>query len=50
MGWYDYKTFKYREYEHNYKLANGDMNWIVPAKILAFSSPTDEGKDGGLAA
>lgn len=50
LGWYGYKTFKYKDYETNYKLQNGDMNWIVPDKILAFSSPADDGRDGGLPA
>lgn len=27
------------EYEHVDKIENGDMNWIVPHKFLAFSGP-----------
>jgi cell division cycle 14 len=38
--------FDYKEYEHNHKLDNGDMNWIIPRKILALSSPSDSPKEG----
>jgi len=43
LGWYNFKKFDHREYERNHKLENGDMNWIIPGKILAFSSPNDKG-------
>ncbi len=42
LGWYNFKTFNYKEYEFNHSLENGDMNWIVPKRILAFSSPTED--------
>jgi hypothetical protein len=29
-----------------HRLDNGDMNWIIPKKILALSSPTEKRKDG----
>ena len=29
-----------------HRLDNGDMNWIIPGKILALSSPTEKRKDG----
>lgn len=45
LGWYNSLNFNYKEYEYNYKLDNGDMNWIVSGKILAFSSPVDKGID-----
>jgi len=48
LGWYNNLNFNYKEYEKNYKLENGDMNWIIPGKILAFSSPSDFGIDNGL--
>ena len=38
--------FDHKEYEFNHKLDNGDMNWIVPKKILAMSSPTEIRGDG----
>lgn len=43
LGWYDFKKFDHKEFERNHKLENGDMNWIVPNKILALSSPNDKG-------
>lgn len=46
LSWYNYLKFDYKEYEFNHKLENGDMNWIVPRKILAFSSPSDNPKEG----
>ena len=41
LGWYNYKKFDHKQYEAHHKLDNGDMNWIIPKKILALSSPTD---------
>jgi len=35
----DFKSFNVEEYEHYEKVENGDINWIVPNKFLAFSSP-----------
>mgnify|MGYP001598446700 CR=1 FL=1 len=46
LGWYNFKTFDYKEYELNHKLYSGDMNWIIPKKILALSSPTDSKHEG----
>src|ERR1700761_4924780 len=46
LGWYSFASFDYKEYETNHRLDNGDMNWIIPRKILALSSPTDVRKDG----
>ena len=40
LGWYDPKTFKPKEYEEYANVDNGDMNWIIPGKFLAFSSPS----------
>jgi len=45
-NWYNYRTFDYKEYENMHRLDNGDMNWIIPGKILALSSPTAARKDG----
>ena len=39
LGWYNPKTFKVKEYEEYEKVDNGDMNWIIPGKFLAFPSP-----------
>lgn len=42
LGWYDFKTFNAREYEHYEKVENGDLNWIIPGKFLAFMGPVDQ--------
>lgn len=39
IGWYNQRTFNAKDYEHYHKLENGDMNFIVPGKLLGFSSP-----------
>jgi len=46
LGWYVPKSFKTQEYEYYEKLENGDMNWIIPGKMLAFSSPSNTTHDG----
>lgn len=40
LGWYNPQTFKVKEYEEFERVDNGDMNWIIPGKFLAFSSPS----------
>ena len=40
LGWLDYSTFNLSEYERLEQLENGDMNWIIPGKLLAFSCPS----------
>lgn len=40
LGWYNPQTFKTQEYDYYEKVDNGDMNWIIPDKFLAFSSPS----------
>lgn len=42
QGWYDYHTFNVKEYEHYEKVENGDLNWIIPGKFLAFMGPVDK--------
>jgi len=39
-GWIDLETFDLQEYEHFEKVENGDLNWHVPGKFLAFSGPS----------
>jgi len=48
-GWYDYKKFDATGYLHYNNFNNGDINWIVPNFILAFSGPTDDKKTFGPA-
>ncbi|KGL76613.1 Dual specificity protein phosphatase CDC14A, partial [Tinamus guttatus] len=43
-GFFDFKTFDVDEYEHYERVENGDFNWIVPAKFLAFSGPHPKSK------
>lgn len=45
LGWFDYRNFDYKNYEHYERVENGDFNWIIPGKMLAFSSPSGEGRD-----
>lgn len=46
QGWYEFRKFDYKQYENFHKLEVGDMNWIIPGKIMAFSSPTAKKNDG----
>lgn len=39
MGWFDYKSFNLKDYEFYEKVENGDFNWIIPGKFIAFSGP-----------
>ncbi|XP_042354220.1 dual specificity protein phosphatase CDC14AB-like [Plectropomus leopardus] len=43
-GVFDFENFDVEEYEHYERVENGDMNWIIPGKILAFSSPHPRSK------
>ena len=45
VAWFDYRTFNVDEYQFYEKVENGDFNWIVPPKLLAFSSPADVPQD-----
>ncbi len=42
LGWFNFRTFSLSEYEHYERLENGDLNWIVPQKFVAFSSPSEK--------
>ncbi|MGH0188538.1 UNVERIFIED_CONTAM: hypothetical protein FKN15_030287 [Acipenser sinensis] len=37
--WLDFSDFDVEEYEHYERAENGDFNWIIPGKFLAFSGP-----------
>lgn len=41
LGWYNPKSFNLTEYQYYEKVENGDLNWIIPGKLLAFSTPVD---------
>ncbi|RLN89933.1 hypothetical protein BBJ28_00004617, partial [Nothophytophthora sp. Chile5] len=39
---WSFRSFSIEEYEKFDRLENGDMNWILPGKLLAFSGPQRE--------
>ncbi|XP_056887947.1 dual specificity protein phosphatase CDC14B isoform X1 [Takifugu flavidus] len=43
-GWLDFSSFDVEEYEHYERAENGDLNWIIPGKFLAFSGPHPKSK------
>ena len=38
-GWYDPETFDPQSWSSRERIENGDMNWLIPNKLLAFASP-----------
>jgi len=45
LGWYDWARFDVESYDFFGSVDNGDMNWIVPDKFLAFAGPFPESID-----
>nr|XP_048706106.1 dual specificity protein phosphatase CDC14B isoform X3 [Caretta caretta] len=43
-GFLDFSAFDVDEYEHYEKAENGDFNWIIPNKFVAFSGPHSRSK------
>ncbi|XP_055389051.1 dual specificity protein phosphatase CDC14A-like [Condylostylus longicornis] len=41
LGWFDYDSFDITTYEYYERLENGDLNWIIPNKFIAFSGPEE---------
>ena len=39
LKWYNPASFDLKTYENLYSVNEGDMNWIIPGQIMAFSSP-----------
>jgi len=39
VRWFDWNHFDCESYEFFEKVENGDMNWIIPGKFLAFAGP-----------
>lgn len=39
LKWYDPNTFDSAKWSFYEQITNGDMNWIIPGKLLAFASP-----------
>jgi len=46
LGWFSLRGFNLEEYEKNERVENGDFNWIIPGKFIAFSSPAPYSQDG----
>ncbi|XP_063283400.1 dual specificity protein phosphatase CDC14A isoform X2 [Pelobates fuscus] len=44
FGFFNFEHFNVAEYEHYERVENGDFNWIVPGKFLAFSGPHQKSK------
>lgn len=42
--WLNFSKFDVEEYEHYERAENGDFNWIIPGKFLAFSGPHPKSK------
>ncbi len=45
LKWFSMKSFDLRDYEHYARVENGDMNWIIPGKFIAFSGPSNNPRD-----
>ncbi|XP_067271897.1 dual specificity protein phosphatase CDC14AB isoform X2 [Pseudorasbora parva] len=43
-GFLNFEKFDVNEYEHYERVENGDLNWIIPGKLLAFSGPHPKSK------
>ena len=39
LGWYNPKKFNAVDWEKYEQVEKGDMNWIIPGKLLAFATP-----------
>ncbi|WKX93192.1 hypothetical protein Q1695_010887 [Nippostrongylus brasiliensis] len=44
LKWFDTSSFDADEYELYERVENGDMNWIIPGKILSFCGPHNESR------
>ncbi|XP_078048472.1 cell division cycle protein 14 isoform X3 [Augochlora pura] len=44
LGFFDFENFRVKEYEHFERVENGDLNWIVPGKFIAFCGPYAKSK------
>lgn len=47
LGWYDFTNFDHLEYEYYERVQNGDMNWIIPGKFMAFMGPSGRHRGPG---
>ncbi|KAJ9580983.1 hypothetical protein L9F63_023844, partial [Diploptera punctata] len=44
LGFFNFDDFDVEEYEYYERVENGDLNWIVPQKFLAFCGPHAKSK------
>ena len=42
LGWYQFKSFNVKQYEYYERVENGDLNWIIPDKFVAFMGPVEK--------
>ena len=42
FDWYKFRTFNVKEYEQYERVENGDLNWIIPGKFMAFMGPIEK--------
>ena len=42
LNWFNYLNFNSELWEYYEKIENGDMNWLIPNKLLAFASPYNQ--------
>ena len=47
LGWYDFTKFDHLEYEYYERVQNGDINWVIPNKFIAFMGPSGRTKHEG---
>ena len=45
LGWFGIRSFNLKEYEYYEKVENGDWNWVIPSKMLAFACPSSTPTD-----
>lgn len=45
LGWYKLREFDPKEYDYYEKVENGDLNWVIPNKFIAFMGPIDNKKE-----
>ncbi|XP_077290095.1 cell division cycle protein 14 [Arctopsyche grandis] len=43
-GFFNFQHFNFQEYMYYEKVLNGDLNWIIPDKMLAFSGPHSQSR------
>lgn len=45
LRFFDVRNFNLRDYEFYERVENGDLNWIIPNKFIAFSGPSNTQRD-----